>query len=188
VFRIIPPFYQFRQRPAMDFTIVLGYTHYIPAFGGHPMKKIAFIVLISLITASLPLFAGGNREAESGDFVVPVPEGPEKPNIPSLLRNEDDFELVLLAYDELILFMEPLIESMIYNGIDANELPLERLREVIEWWKDYISSLKIEAESPSVRTSEIDEFLGGLIRKDQQFQVYLDELNRIIELENEANG
>jgi hypothetical protein len=77
---------------------------------------------------------------------------------------------------------------MIYNGIDANELPLERLREVIEWWKDYISSLKIEAESPSVRTSEIDEFLGGLIRKDQQFQVYLDELNRIIELENEANG
>jgi hypothetical protein len=149
------------------------------------MKR-AILILMILFLAVGVAYAGGSREEEPEELLVLVPEGPARPDIPSLLRNEEDFGLVLAAYDDLIAATEPIIESLIYNGLEANEVPLERLRVITEWWRDYISTLKIEAESPSVRTSEIDEFLGGLIRKDEQFQRHLDEINRIIELENEA--
>ncbi len=148
-------------------------------------KSLLCTALFLAVFISAPLFAGGGTEEPPQEFDIPIPQVPDSPQLPSVLRNEDDFSLVLTAYDDLLLFVEPLVDSLIFNGIEANEVPLAGIQDLTTWWRNYLRRLKIEADGPDVRTGEIDEFLGGLIIRDEQFQAQLDELNRIIELENE---
>lgn len=156
----------------------------VPSLMGVTMSKRSICIVILILLLVSGVFAGGGREEAQADLQVPVPQGPQTPNLPRTLSNEADFERVLEAFDELIAEVNPIIDSMIYNGMEASSQALESLRTATQWWRTYISQLHINAESPKVRPGEIDEFLAGLLRRDQQLQLKLDEVNRIIELEN----
>ncbi|AHC14689.1 hypothetical protein [Salinispira pacifica] len=144
------------------------------------------LLMLGVLSVSPSLHASGTSEESDENLRISVPQGPEIPRLPARLHNQDDFRLVLNAFDELIRQTDPIIESVVFNGVDANTVPLERLREATQWWKEYLSDLSIQAENPRLGAGDIDTFLSDLISKDRQLQEQLDRLNQVIELENRA--
>lgn len=154
-------------------------------------KRLSILPLLLLwlmvfLFSPIFMYASGQGEQTDEDLRISIPPGPEIPKLPGVLRNMEHFQTVLDAFDKLLTETDPIIESVVFNGVDANSVPLERLREATQWWREYIAGLSIQAENPRISGGDIDTFLSDLISKDRQLQEQLDRLNQVIELENQG--
>ncbi len=145
------------------------------------MRRIFICVIILFLSSVYSAFAGGSPEVNASmRFTVPLPDPPKSPQLPPVLGNTKDFAKVLTAFDEFIMLMDPVIESLVFNGLEANRKVLTGLRRTTQWWRSYLSTMKIQADSPRLQDDEVDEFLSSLLSKDVQFQNKLDRVNMVL--------
>ena len=144
------------------------------------VQKISLFFIFLLLTV-LPVFSSG--EAESSAIPSSSSSSFGLPKLSCLLQNRNDFRLVLEAFDTHIQEMEPLVNSIASDGLEVNREAVDKLRDAVQWWQFYISIVEVDANSPDLERSDVDEFFSNLILRDEQFNSYLNRINQLIEQE-----